>query len=285
MPFVGPSGRLLNRALEKAGLDRSEAFVTNAFICRPDDDRPDIKLAATSCCAPRLANELAALGKKKLPVLALGQWAARSVLGVKTIMKTRGFVWETPAIEEAKLLSVRKNIAKLRASVRAKPTAKAKDNLTKAKRALYLLEARATYAGRTVIPSIHPAFILRGADGWYPVMITDFKRFRHLLDGKLKLEDDVSYIVVSSVKDIKRELAKLDREVVVDVETGGPDALNDELKCVGVGDHISGRPVVMIWPWKRSLGPALRQALRKHVVITHFGPQFDHIVLHREGAW
>jgi uracil-DNA glycosylase family 4 len=284
-PFVGPSGRLLNKVLEKAGLNREEAHVSNAMACRAEDDRPDVKLAATSCCAPRLAQEIASLKGKKLPILALGQWAARAVLGVKTIMKTRGFVWQTPTIEEAKLLSVKKSIAKLRASVRAKPTAKAKENLAKAKRALYLLEARATYAGRTVIPSIHPAFILRGADGWYPVMITDFKRFKRLLDGTLKLEDDVSYIVVSTPAAIKRELSRLDREVVVDVETGGPDALNDELKCVGVGDHVKGHKVVMIWPWKRSLGLTLRAALKKHVVVTHFGPQFDHIVLNREKAW
>src|SRR5215218_4623581 len=29
-PFVGPAGRLLDRALEEAGIDRSAAYVTNA---------------------------------------------------------------------------------------------------------------------------------------------------------------------------------------------------------------------------------------------------------------
>ncbi len=29
-PFVGPAGRLLDRALEEAGIDRPEAYVTNA---------------------------------------------------------------------------------------------------------------------------------------------------------------------------------------------------------------------------------------------------------------
>jgi uracil-DNA glycosylase family protein len=28
-PFVGPAGRMLNRALEEAGIDRKEAYVTN----------------------------------------------------------------------------------------------------------------------------------------------------------------------------------------------------------------------------------------------------------------
>jgi DNA polymerase len=30
LPFVGPAGRLLDRALEAAGIDRSELYVTNA---------------------------------------------------------------------------------------------------------------------------------------------------------------------------------------------------------------------------------------------------------------
>src|SRR5689334_15800780 len=29
-PFVGPAGKLLDRALEEAGIDRSRAYVTNA---------------------------------------------------------------------------------------------------------------------------------------------------------------------------------------------------------------------------------------------------------------
>jgi uracil-DNA glycosylase family 4 len=29
-PFVGPSGKLLDRALEEAGIERSEVYVTNA---------------------------------------------------------------------------------------------------------------------------------------------------------------------------------------------------------------------------------------------------------------
>jgi DNA polymerase len=29
-PFVGPAGRLLDRALEAAGIDRGDAYVTNA---------------------------------------------------------------------------------------------------------------------------------------------------------------------------------------------------------------------------------------------------------------
>ncbi|HET8814905.1 MAG TPA: uracil-DNA glycosylase family protein [Solirubrobacterales bacterium] len=41
-PFVGPAGRLLDRALQEAGIDRSDAYVTNAvkhFKWRPRGKR------------------------------------------------------------------------------------------------------------------------------------------------------------------------------------------------------------------------------------------------------
>src|ERR1044072_1582745 len=41
-PFVGPAGRLLDEALEEAGIDRSQAYVTNAvkhFKGRPRGNR------------------------------------------------------------------------------------------------------------------------------------------------------------------------------------------------------------------------------------------------------
>ena len=39
-PFVGPAGRLLDEALEEAGIDRSDVYVTNAvkhFSWEPDE--------------------------------------------------------------------------------------------------------------------------------------------------------------------------------------------------------------------------------------------------------
>jgi len=49
-PFVGPSGRLLDAALERAGLDRQDAYVTNAvkhFKWVPDGTgkrRPELRV-------------------------------------------------------------------------------------------------------------------------------------------------------------------------------------------------------------------------------------------------
>lgn len=38
-PFVGPSGALLNRLLETAGLSRQEVYITSCVKCRPPDNR------------------------------------------------------------------------------------------------------------------------------------------------------------------------------------------------------------------------------------------------------
>lgn len=39
VPFVGASGKLLNEALDAAGLSRSNVFITNAYKLRPEGNR------------------------------------------------------------------------------------------------------------------------------------------------------------------------------------------------------------------------------------------------------
>jgi uracil-DNA glycosylase family protein len=84
-PFVGPAGRLLDEALEAAGIDRSAIYVTNAvkhFKWRPKGKRrlhekPNgVEIRA---CQHWLELELA-LVKPRL-VVALGATAAQALLG------------------------------------------------------------------------------------------------------------------------------------------------------------------------------------------------------------
>lgn len=86
-PFVGPAGRLLDRALADAGLDRAEAYVTNAvkhFRFRRDTPggrrlhvTPDLEHLAA--CRPWLVAELAAV--HPTVVVLLGASAGRALLG------------------------------------------------------------------------------------------------------------------------------------------------------------------------------------------------------------
>src|SRR5262249_2173137 len=94
-PFVGPAGQMLDRALEQAGLDRRQTYVTNAvkhfkffprgkFRLHQKPTSPEIK-----ACRPWYEQELAAV-KPEL-VVALGATAVQCVFGkIMPINKSRG---------------------------------------------------------------------------------------------------------------------------------------------------------------------------------------------------
>jgi DNA polymerase len=84
-PFVGPSGKLLDRALEEAGIDRTQAYVTNVvkhFKWEPRGKRRihakpnSVEIAA---CRPWLDAELALVRPQVL--VCLGATAAQALLG------------------------------------------------------------------------------------------------------------------------------------------------------------------------------------------------------------
>jgi len=94
-PFVGPAGRLLDKALEEAGIDRSEAYVTNAvkhFKWRPRGNRRLHQTPRTGeieACKPWLQAEVQAVEPEA--IVALGASAARSLFGSKVkVLKDRG---------------------------------------------------------------------------------------------------------------------------------------------------------------------------------------------------
>jgi uracil-DNA glycosylase family protein len=100
-PFVGPAGRLLDRALEEAGIDRSDAYVTNAvkhFKWRPRGNRrlhQTPRAGEIEACKPWLQAEVEAVEPEA--VLAMGATAARSLFGTKVkVTKDRGKPLESP---------------------------------------------------------------------------------------------------------------------------------------------------------------------------------------------
>ena len=86
-PFVGPAGKLLDRALHDAGVEREEVWVTNAvkhFKWRPlGKKRLHQKPAAgeIAACRPWLEAELRRIAPEVL--ILLGATAAKSLLGPK----------------------------------------------------------------------------------------------------------------------------------------------------------------------------------------------------------
>ncbi len=96
-PFVGPAGRLLDEALEKAGIDRSTVYVTNAvkhFKWEPRGKRRLHKTPAQreiEACHQWIEGEIAAIRPDL--IVCLGATAAKSLLGPAfRITQSRGKV-------------------------------------------------------------------------------------------------------------------------------------------------------------------------------------------------
>jgi uracil-DNA glycosylase len=100
-PFIGPAGKVLDRALLEVGIARRDVYLTNAvkhFNYRPVGkkrlhQKPEWQ--HIEACRPWLRAELEAV--KPQVILCLGATAAQSFLGRRfTVVKNRGRVFETP---------------------------------------------------------------------------------------------------------------------------------------------------------------------------------------------
>jgi uracil-DNA glycosylase len=99
-PFVGPAGRELDRALDRAGIDRGDAYVTNAVKHfrfqergkRRIHQKPDGR--HIKACRPWLDAELGLLKPEAL--IVMGATAAQALLGASfKVTKERGKLLET----------------------------------------------------------------------------------------------------------------------------------------------------------------------------------------------
>jgi uracil-DNA glycosylase family protein len=99
-PFVGPAGRVLDEALEQAGIDRSKAYVTNVVKHFKWEARGKRRIHAKpnwteiAACKPWLEAELAVVEPRVL--VCLGATAAQALLGKQfRVTKQRGELVES----------------------------------------------------------------------------------------------------------------------------------------------------------------------------------------------
>jgi len=101
-PFVGPSGKLLDRALEAAGIDREDVYLTNAVkhFKWARDARSVRRLHKTPsagevrACLPWLEHEIAIV--RPDVIVCLGAIAAKALLGRQfSVIKQRGTAIES----------------------------------------------------------------------------------------------------------------------------------------------------------------------------------------------
>jgi len=100
-PFVGPAGKLLDRALEEAGIDRKATYVTNAVKHFKWEPRGKRRIHAkpswseVAACRPWLEAELAVV--KPTVLVLLGAVAAQGLLGKQfRVTKQRGELVDSP---------------------------------------------------------------------------------------------------------------------------------------------------------------------------------------------
>lgn len=98
LPFVGPSGRLLDKMLASIGLDEETVFISNTVFWRPPGNR-NPSTAETAACQPFLERLIELIDPPLL--IALGGPAAAALLGrSESVGRLRGrwFDYQSPGL-------------------------------------------------------------------------------------------------------------------------------------------------------------------------------------------
>jgi len=299
-PFVGLTGERLNEEIEAVGLNREEMHVTNATLCVGFDDKENER--AVECCAPRLLRELAVL-PADVPILAMGKAAAKSVLGVKSILLARGFVWTAREIStsiDSADAAVRKAEREF-AAARGDKKVRAKKAIVEAKLRRETLFWRNKLAGRTIFPALHPTFAFIHNETWAPIFRIDIDRCARFVRRELRLEDLADriervktlkefkarkrvFVVTDSASEILKAGKALAGTVSVDIETESTQPLSPlTVKILSVQIADVDRAIV-IGPWDAKLhAKALTELLSPRTIVFHNGFNFDQPALERPG--
>lgn len=154
-PFVGRAGQLLNKIIIAMGLKRSDVYIGNILKCRPPNNRnpePD----EMEACMPFILKQIAAIKPKV--IVCLGAIAAKALLKTEApISKIRGKLldWPSETTSETGFLI----------------TTSEKDEIIKDIQPL------------KVVPTYHPAFLLRNPNMKRPVW-EDMQKVMELLNLK-----------------------------------------------------------------------------------------------------
>jgi len=104
-PFIGPAGKLLDRAMAEAGIDRTTVYVTNAVKHFKWEARGKRRLHQSpnsrdiAACKPWMEAELAILAPCVL--VCLGSTATRSILGPDArVLRDRGQILHSSYCEQ-----------------------------------------------------------------------------------------------------------------------------------------------------------------------------------------
>lgn len=238
-PFVGPSGRELTQSLQSVGASRDDFTFTNAIACRPpknDLDRVMHRvqqenkkrvaaglepwLTPIEACRPRLYADLRSYAN----VITTGKTALRSLTGMmNSIMDLRGapvtgvlMPSQVPGNGDLWIPKETLDPAPADAPVLAVPGARF----------------------MRVLPTIHPAFVMR-MRRWTKVFRTDLGRAVRWFDGNFGWREPAALYkpTLSQARDFLYSGAPF---YALDVETDAKESLVARLRCVGVSTCDAG---------------------------------------------
>lgn len=256
-PFVGASGRILNSKLGDGGLDRNnpnDVSLTNTILCQPPDDyeayedklRVKGQALPSDCCRPRLKTDLEEANSTV--EYTVGRQALRGIARL----------YDVPYGKERKRAKGDVSIASLRKQHGAP---------------VVVREPNHPEGAKVIIASYHPAYAMRGAKSWMPVIKTVIERAARIAVRNGRIDWDKPHFelnpTLEQIEAFAEEAVETKRVVMVDIETG-PNPSGDTtggmiqscvLRTVGWGFrrdptplYPKGEEVIMVVPYKDMAG-------------------------------
>jgi len=90
-PFVGPSGRVMDESLKKAGLKRDDFFITSVVKCHPPKNRIPRRWEWETCIQAHLRRQIDVIDPAI--ICLLGGVATKALLGMDRLSEGRGRIF------------------------------------------------------------------------------------------------------------------------------------------------------------------------------------------------
>ncbi|MBW2647623.1 MAG: hypothetical protein JRE23_15910, partial [Deltaproteobacteria bacterium] len=221
-PFVGSAGKLLDRMLEEAGIERADCYITNVMTIRPHNNDFGDFYEDKGRKHPKesLIDGIKRLKKEVYDVnpnviIALGNEALKALTGRTGITKMRGSVLSVSIPQ---------------------------GTLGPDKSLVYEMDFK-------VVPTIHPAAIMRQWEH-RPLVVLDLKRakeesltpeYKYLHKDWIKLE------TISDIKAYIDDYIKNAKYIAFDIET-----MNKQITCIGFGKDATHAFTIPIYMHEKS---------------------------------
>ena len=204
-PFVGPSGDELNKALRHAGIPRGKCLITNSCLCRPPGNDMKALLRKIS-----KHNKDLTPGEEPIPspIDCCAPRLEKEISGLTNFITLGGTATRAITGAQGSILALRGGLMEL-AETPEQPA-------------------------RKVMPTVHPAFVLR-AQRWAHVFRNDLHKAGQWFRGETAWVPP-AVLYNPPLGDLQAFFARhADEALSFDLETDGIEPLTAKLRCIGIG--------------------------------------------------